>query len=71
MTTSDQSPDQPPAAGGAEAASEHDPEAAEEYAESVPIDPSTDQIDHYLEMIGDPEASGGRSAEPPGEDTAP
>ncbi len=37
----------------------HDPEAAEEYAESVPIDPTPEQIDRYLEIEGDEPLSGG------------
>lgn len=42
-----------PRAGTGEPASEHDPEAAEAYAESVPIDPTPEQIDRYLEIEGD------------------
>ena len=34
---------------------EHDLEAAEEYAESVSIDPSPDEISHYLDLVGDPQ----------------
>jgi hypothetical protein len=30
-----------------------DPDAAEDYAESVGIDPTPEQIDRYLEMEGD------------------
>ncbi len=41
-----------PNPGAAEPASEHDPEAAEAYAESVPIDPTPEQIDTYLEIEG-------------------
>ncbi|MDQ4011861.1 MAG: hypothetical protein M3228_14485 [Actinomycetota bacterium] len=49
MTTSDE---RLPAAGTAEAASEHDPEAAEAYAESVSIDPSHDEVNEYLKIAG-------------------
>lgn len=41
-----------PNPGAAEPAFEHDPEAAEAYAESVPIDPTAEQIDTYLEIEG-------------------
>jgi hypothetical protein len=41
-----------PAAGKAEPGSEHDPEAAEAYAESVGIDPSHDEINEYLKIAG-------------------
>jgi len=44
-----------PDAGDAEPAVEHDPELAEEYADSVSIDPTPDEVDHYREMIGDPD----------------
>jgi hypothetical protein len=37
----------------AEPASEHDPERAEQYAESVPVDPTPDEIDHYTELTGE------------------
>ncbi|RZS91268.1 hypothetical protein EV189_0505 [Motilibacter rhizosphaerae] len=39
--------------GTAEPSSEHDPEFAEEYAESVGVDPSPEQIEHYEELVGD------------------
>ena len=42
-----------PDPGTAEPGSEHDPEAAEAYAESVPVDPSPEQIDTYLAIEGD------------------
>jgi hypothetical protein len=32
---------------------EPDPDLAEEYAESVPLDPTPEQVDHYLELVGD------------------
>jgi hypothetical protein len=35
---------------------EHGPDRAEDYAESVPIDPSPDEVSHYLDLIGDPDA---------------
>jgi hypothetical protein len=41
-----------PFAGTAEPGSEHDPEAAEAYAESVGVDPSPEEIDAYLELAG-------------------
>jgi hypothetical protein len=47
------SPDEElPRAGTAEPGSEHDPEAAEAYAESVSIDPTPQEIDTYLEIAG-------------------
>lgn len=33
----------------------HDPERAEEYAESVPVDPTPDEIDRYAELSGEGE----------------
>ncbi|WP_219418216.1 hypothetical protein [Pseudonocardia nigra] len=42
-----------PNAGTAEPGSEHDPEAAEAYAESVSVDPTPEEIDTYLEIAGD------------------
>lgn len=44
--------------GGAE----HDPEQAEEYAESVSIDPSPTEIDHYLDLVGDEKNPAGTGA---------
>ena len=41
-----------PVDGTGEPASEHDPELAEAYAESVSIDPSPDEIDAYLKIAG-------------------
>jgi hypothetical protein len=49
MTTPDE---RLPATGTAEPGSEHDPEAAEAYAESVGTDPSHDQINEYLRRAG-------------------
>jgi hypothetical protein len=43
-----------PYAGAAEPGSEHDPEVAEAYAESVGVDPTPEEIDHYLAMEGEP-----------------
>ena len=45
---------------GAEAGFEHDPEVAEEYAESVGTDPTQEEINSYLALagqdpLGDPE----------------
>ena len=45
-----------PNPGTAEPASEHDPELAEEYAESVPIDPAPDEVAEYLRIVGDEDA---------------
>ena len=39
-----------------DAAAEPDPDLAEEYAESLPVDPTPDQVEHYLELAGAPEA---------------
>lgn len=49
MTTPD---DKLPMAGTAESGTQHDPEAAEAYAESVGIDPSPDEINEYLKIAG-------------------
>jgi hypothetical protein len=49
MTTPDE---RLPVAGTAEPASDHDPEAAEAYAESVSIDPSYDEVNEYLKIAG-------------------
>ena len=49
MTTPDE---RLPVVGMAEPGSEHDPEAAEAYAESVGIDPSPDEINEYLKIAG-------------------
>jgi hypothetical protein len=49
MTTPDE---RLPVADTAEPGSEHDPEAAEAYAEAVGIDPSPDEIDEYLKIAG-------------------
>jgi hypothetical protein len=54
MTTPD---DSLPYAGTAEPTAEHDPELAEQYAESVPIDPAPDEVERYLEIAGDPEVA--------------
>ena len=34
----------------------HDPEVAEDYAESVGVDPSPDEVEHYKELVGDDSA---------------
>ena len=39
-----------------DAADEPDPDLAEEYAESLPVDPTPDQVERYLELAGAPEA---------------
>lgn len=60
-----------PRAGSAQPASDHDPELAEAYAESVPVDPTPDEIATYLQLVGDPEGGApdrgaGGQEEPPG-----
>ena len=40
----------------ADPGAEPDPDVAEEYAESVPIDPTPHQVEHYLELAGSDEA---------------
>ena len=40
-------------AGTAEAGVEPDADVAEEYAESVPLDPTPEQVEHYLDLVGD------------------
>jgi hypothetical protein len=37
-----------------EPGSEHDPERAEAYADTVGADPTQEQIDNYLELEGEP-----------------
>lgn len=49
MTTPDE---RLPEAGPTEPGSGHDPEQAEAYAESVGVDPTPDEIDHYLAIAG-------------------
>jgi hypothetical protein len=51
------------AVGDAEPGVEPAPDVAEEFAESVPIDPTPDQVEQYLELAGAPEA-----LEPGGDD---
>jgi hypothetical protein len=41
-----------PVADTTERGSQHDPEVAEAYAESVSIDPSHDEINEYLKIVG-------------------
>ena len=36
-----------------EAGVEPDADLAEEFAESVPLDPTPEQVEHYLELVGD------------------
>jgi hypothetical protein len=45
--------------GVAEPASEHDPERAEQYAQSVPVDPTPEEIARYTELEGDTGGTGG------------
>ncbi|HKR50489.1 MAG TPA: hypothetical protein VJT72_13120 [Pseudonocardiaceae bacterium] len=49
MTTPDE---RLPIASTAEPGSEHDPEVAEAYAESVSVDPTQDEINEYLKIAG-------------------
>jgi hypothetical protein len=39
-----------------DAAAEPAPDVAEEYAEALPVDPTPEQVEHYLELAGAPEA---------------
>lgn len=39
-----------------DAAAEPDPDVAEEYAEALPVDPTPEQVERYLELAGAPEA---------------
>jgi hypothetical protein len=38
---------------GHAAAGEPAPDVAEEFAESIPIDPTPDQVEHYLDLVGE------------------
>ena len=49
--------------GGVTAPDDHDPERAEEYAESVGVDPSPQEVDRYLEIAGDEPLGEGSDAE--------
>jgi hypothetical protein len=42
--------------GAADPQAQPDPDVAEEFAESVPIDPTPDQVEAYLELAGAPDA---------------
>ena len=53
----------PDATPSTTAGSEHDPERAEEYAESVGVDPSPQEVDTYLEIAGDEPLGDGSDAE--------
>ena len=44
------------AMGDVEAGVEPDADVAEEYAESVPLDPTPEQVEHYLELVGEGDA---------------
>jgi hypothetical protein len=55
-------------AADADASAEPAPDVAEEYAESISIDPTPEQVEHYLELVGDPEAD--VDADPPDVDAA-
>ncbi len=54
--TSTGDPHAEPLAQDPDAADEPRPDLAEEYAESLPVDPTPDQVEHYLELAGAPEA---------------
>ena len=41
------------AVGDVEPGVEPDADVAEEYAESVPLDPTPEQVEHYLELVGE------------------
>jgi hypothetical protein len=41
------------AVGDVQPGVEPDADVAEEYAESVPLDPTPEQVEHYLELVGD------------------
>ncbi|HYY11229.1 MAG TPA: hypothetical protein VE781_09830 [Kineosporiaceae bacterium] len=45
--------------GHVEAGVEPDPDLAEEFAESVPLDPTPDQVEHYLELVGEDDPTPG------------
>lgn len=36
-----------------EAGVEPDADVAEEFAQSVPVDPTPEQVEHYLDLVGD------------------
>ena len=40
-------------AGTVEAGVEPDADVAEEFAQSVPLDPTPEQVEHYLDLVGD------------------
>jgi hypothetical protein len=39
--------------GSVEQGVEPDADVAEEFAESVPLDPTPEQVEHYLDLVGD------------------
>ena len=39
--------------GDVDAGVEPDADVAEQYAESVPLDPTPEQVEHYLDLVGD------------------
>ena len=41
-----------------------DPDAAEDFAEQVGVDPTAEEIDHYLELEGEPPAAEPVTADP-------
>lgn len=55
-TTSTGDPHRDPLAQDPDAADEPDPDLAEEYAESLPVDPTPEEVERYLELAGAPEA---------------
>jgi len=54
--TSTGDPHSEPLTQDPDAATEPDPDVAEEYAEALPVDPTPEQVEHYLELVGAPEA---------------
>ena len=51
----------------AEAGFEHDPEVAEEYAETVGVDPTNEQINSYLALAGEDPLHGAPDSSSPAE----
>jgi hypothetical protein len=51
-----------PRPADADESAEPAPDVAEEYAESIPIDPTPDQVEHYLELVGDADDSAATEA---------
>jgi hypothetical protein len=56
-------PDPRPEPGTVDPGFEHDPERAEAFAESAGTDPSPQEVDTYLEIVGDEPLGDGADAE--------